>query len=796
MLKIKTLVVLATVLSVCLLWDGARAEVVKVTLVEVQGNRRIETATVLAKIKTKEGGVFDPVQIKEDIKTLYQLGHFEDVQVKTEGFEDGVKVIFFVREKPLIREITFEGNEEIDTEDLKQTVTILPRSAFNVQAIYDNAEKIRLRYQDRGYYNAVVVPIAKELKGGDRNLVFYIEEGEKIRLEEIIITGNKAISTKEIKKALKTEEHNFFSFLGRGGTLRTEELRQDIEAIRNLYYNKGYIQVQIDEPVIENRVVMRRVTIQDERVVRHDPPLKEVKENQLTIRIKIKEGDQFRVGAITIKGNRILSKDELMREVRLKTGEVFSRQTLREDVNRLMDRYDSIARPFANVSSLFDIDPDRKTVAVTFDIDEGGEVRIGRIDITGNTNTRDKVIRREMRLDEGDLYSKRLLRRSYERIYNLNFFETIDITPERRGQEPIMDLNIKVKEKLTGTASIGGGYSSVDGFIGIADVTWGNFLGRGQLLKFKTQFGGKRRVFVMSFTEPYLFDKPLRGTVDIFNQNQEYDGYSIDSNGFGLGLGKSYGEYVSASLRYSLDRSEVIDYNINTLPSLTRKQVNEYGPALSTSSLTASLVRDSRDFYLDPKEGSRNSIFVEYAGGPLGGDTRFIKSVADSGWYFPLFWDTVFMLRGRIGYAGSLIDKPLPVGERFFIGGVNSVRGFRYGFAGPTERESAIDPKDPSKIIYTGNYIAVGGNKELIFNAEFTFPIVAAARLTGVLFYDAGKGFLESESISIRELRQSVGWGFRWLTPIGPLRFEWGYIINERPEDRTSQFEFSIGSLF
>lgn len=335
----------------------------------------------------------------------------------------------------------------------------------------------------------------------------------------------------------------------------------------------------------------------------------------------------------------------------------------------------------------------------------------------------------------------------------------------------------------------------MDGFIGLADVTWGNFLGRGQLLRFKTQFGGKRRTYVLGFTEPYLFDKPLRGSVDLYNQSQQYDRYSIKSSGFGLGMGKSLGEYLSASLRYSFDRSEVMDYNINTLPSLTRKQVNEYGPALSTSSITASISRDSRDFYLDPKEGSRNSVYIKYAGGLLGGDASFIKSVGDSSWYFPLFWDTVFMIRGRLGYASSLIDKTLPVNERFFVGGTNTVRGFRYGFAGPTELETAIDP-NTGNVIYTGSYIAVGGNKELIFNAEFTFPIVPAARLKGVLFYDAGKGFLESESIKLQELRHSVGWGFRWLTPIGPLRFEWGYIINQKPEDRASQFEFSIGALF
>lgn len=251
MFKRRAAIGVCALLMISLLAVSGAAEDAKITLIEVQGNKRIETATILARIKTKEGGIFSPMQIKEDIKALYQLGHFEDVQVKTEGFENGLKVIFLVKEKPLIREITFEGNDELTTDKLKEGLTLLPRTAFNLQLIQENAEKIRLKYQDAGYYDAIVVPVITELRGGDRNVIFNINEGGKVKLKEIIITGNKALTSDEIKKALKTQEHWFFSFLGRSGTLRTEELRDDQETIRNLYYNKGYIQVQVDEPVIE-----------------------------------------------------------------------------------------------------------------------------------------------------------------------------------------------------------------------------------------------------------------------------------------------------------------------------------------------------------------------------------------------------------------------------------------------------------------------------------------------------------------------------------------------------------------
>jgi outer membrane protein insertion porin family len=759
------------------------AEQVLVTLIEVQGNRRIESATILAKIKTREGAVFSPSQLKEDIRLLYQLGHFEDVQVKTEGFEQGLKVIFWVKEKPLIREISYEGNEEVTAEKLKEIVTLLPRTAFNQQLIQDNAEKIRLKYQDSGYYHAVIVPVIVELKGGDKNIVYYIEEGEKIRLSEVIISGNTVIPTKAIKESMKNQEHWIFSFLGNSGTLRSEDLKEDVEAIKNLYYNRGYIQVQVSDPIIEERPL----TVHTYEFMGQTETY--TTSNEVAVRIHIQEGDQFQISSVTLKGNATITDSELLKEIMLKREDVFSREVLRQDVARIMDRYDSIARPFANVVPLFNIDQEKKTVALSFEIQEGGEVRIGRIDITGNNKSRDKVIRREMRLDEGDLYSKKALKRSYERINNLNFFESVDLAPERRLQEPIMDLNIRVKEKMTGNLSIGGGYSSVDKLMGIAEVTQGNLGGRGQLLKFKVQWGSTRKIYMVSFMEPYLFDKPVWGRVDLYNQTQDYDGYKTKSNGFAMSVGKSFTEYISGSIRYGLDQSEIND--VTTSPTyILQKQFDWYGNTITTSSITANLTRDSRDFYLDPKTGSRNTVFVQYAGGPLGGDPNFIKSVGDSAWYFPLFWDTVFMTRGRVGFVGSLNELPIPTGERFFVGGAGSVRGYRYGTVG------TIGPDGPIEVGPDGSLNRVGGNKELIFNFEFTFPIVPAARLKGLLFYDMGRAFNNYEPIRATQLRHSYGWGFWWLSPMGPLRFEWGYIVNEKPTDQPSQFEFSIGAQF
>jgi outer membrane protein insertion porin family len=743
------------------------AQDTKITLIEVQGNRRIETATILAKLRSKEGDFFSPSLIKEDIRALYQLGHFEDVQVKTEGFESGLKVIFFVKEKPLIREISYSGNDELSTETLKEGVTLLPRTAFNLQLINENAEKIRLKYQDKGFYEAVVVPVVTELRSGDRNVVFYIEEGKKVKLWDVIITGNKALSSKEIKKALKNEEYWIFSFLGHSGTLRMEELKDDVETIKNLYYNKGYIQIQVDEPHIE---------FKDSK-----------KKDRLVLRINVKEGDQFRVGVVKFKGNTIISEGELAKEVKLKAGDIFSRDVLRQDVGRIMDRYDGIARPFASVIPQFNIDQDRKTVALSMEIQEGGEVRIGRIDITGNLKTRDKVVRREMRLDEGDLYSKKSLKRSYDRIYNLNFFETVDLVPERR-QDAIMDLNVKIKEKSTGMISVGGGYSTVNQLMGMIQYTQANLFGGGQTLRVKAQLAmaGTTNMYMVSLVEPYLFDKAISGTIDLYQQTTWYDGYDAKSTGGGLTIGKRFGEYVSSSLRYRFDGT---DYTLSTSvtnaepPLDIKRQIQDYGKSINTSSLGWTLARDSRDYYLDPRSGSRNSIFLEYAGGFLGGDPNFYKVVVDSAWYFPLFWDTVFMVRGRIGYIESLIDKPIPMYDRFYVGGPATVRGFKYGGAGPIDE--------------LGNRL--GATKELIVNVEYKFPVYPAARLKGILFYDIGRGFSSAsqpEKMDLSQLNHSYGVGLWWLSPFGPLKFELGFPLKKGARDQTSVFDFSVGSQF
>lgn len=733
---------------------GWSEEIIRVKAVEIQGNKKTEKATIMSKIKTAEGDTFSPEKIQEDIKSIFELGSFDDIRIETEGFEGGLKVTFYVREKPTIVEIIFEANEKLETDKIKEKIKLSPGSFLNHSVIAENAERIRSYYEEESYYHAAVLPIIKDISKEAVRLTYLINEGTKVSIREIKIEGNKAFSDGTIKKAIQTKSYWMFSWLDSTGTYKREVMKEDLERIRAFYYNNGYIQVQVGEP---------RITLSEDR-------------RNLDILIVISEGNQFKVKDIRSKGNTLFTTEKLLKSMNTKEGEVFSRDKLRRDILTLTDLYSDKGHALANISPLISTDTETNTLQITLDTIEGGIVNVGRINISGNEKTIDHVIRREMRLDEGDTFSTRLLRRSYERINNLNYFESAELSPEPRTGEDVVDINIKVKERSTGAVSVGGGYSSTDKILGMAEISEGNLFGKGQFVRLRGEFSSIRMNYFLNFREPYLFGKPISGGITLYKQERVYSNYKRKATGGSLTLGKRFTEYISSSISYNYEIVNIYDIE----PGSSIKITEQEGKRI-TSSVEPGIVWDSRNSFLDPTKGSRHSIYALYAGGPLGGDNHFYKTLLDSSWYFPLFWDTAFMIRGRVGYANGLGGKSLPLYERFYVGGINTVRGFKFGGAGP---------KDP----LTGEDI--GGNKQLIFNIEYIFPLLREIRLKGVIFYDAGSAFDDDEPIKFSELRKSVGGGLRWISPIGPLRIEWGYNLKPRDGEKKSLWEFNIGTFF
>jgi outer membrane protein insertion porin family len=720
-----------------------------VNKIEIRGLKRIEEGAVKSKISQKTGEPLSQEKISEDIKSIFTMGYFDDVRVEVETFEGGVKLIYVVKEKPTIIKIDFQGNEKVEDSKLKEKITLSPGSIADTVLIQDNASRLKKFYEEEGYLLANVVPVIKKVSENEVTLTYQIDEGKKIRIDEIKITGNKNISSSKIRKAMETKKWWIFSFLTSSGYYKKDRMEQDVSRIQNLYFDNGYIKAVIDEPEIsvdqENR--------------------------EMTISINVSEGAQYKISSVGVSGNTVYSDAVIKNKLSIEPGEVFSKKRLEKDIGEISDLYTQ--NGYALVSVTPDLVPDDKddTVKVVLNIDEGGKYEIGRIEISGNTRTRDKVIRREIRVDEGETYDSTKLKRSYERINNLNYFETVEFLPKPKYEEKVVDLEVKVKERPTGFLSVGGGYSSIDKFIATADLTQGNLFGRGQYLKLKGELGGRSSLYEISFRDPWLFDRPISLSTGIYKTTREYIDYDKDAFGVYLGLGKSLSEYWRGDISYNFEKAKIS--NISDDASLI---IRDQEGTKTTSSITPKFIRDSRDNYLDPSRGSRNVFSFTFAG--IGGSNAFIKGTIDSGWYFPV-GPTTFMVRGRFGYATGIFGEELPLYERFYVGGIYTIRGLGWGDAGPRD-EATGDP--------------IGGTEELIFNTEFIFPILTEIKLKGVVFFDAGNSYDDFDEFGT--LRYTTGTGIRWISPIGPIRIEWGYNLDQKPDESSNKFEFAFGSFF
>jgi len=720
--------------------------------VEIQGNRKVSNETIHSKLKSKVGDPFSENIVQEDIRKLYSIGYFDDISVDIDSFEGGVKLVFSFKEKPTITSIDFQGNKEFEAKDLKEKITITSGAVANVPLVTDNVQKIIFFYQSEGYWLVSVLPVIREISKDAVALTFQINEGPKVVIKDIIVEGNRAVSKKEIKKAMETKERWLFSFITGSGFYQKEQIYADLERIKELYFNKGYIYAAVSEP---------EITL--------DPGKK-----KLSIRISISEGDQYKIGDLKIKGNTLFSSPELFQKLKIASGQIFNRSALRTDIDSILDLYMEKGYARSEVNPLIDVNEKEKLANITLSVIEGEIFRIGRVEISGNTKTRDNVIRREMRLDEGDIFNKKLLKRSFQRINNLNFFETVDITPSPRAEERLIDLNVKIKEKLTGMLSIGGGYSSVDKFMVMGEMTQANLFGKGLYLKFRADFSSRRTNYNISLRDPWFMDRPISAAISLYNESFKYPDYDKKATGGSIGFGKELSEYVAANITYDLEQVEVTKI-ANSASELIKDQE---GNKL-TSSISPSIWKDTLDNNLDPTSGHRYALYTTFAG--LGGDNYFTKEVIDSIWYFPAKWDTTFSVRGRLGFASGFAGRELPLYERFYVGGINTVRGLGFGEAGPRDEN--------------GNEI--GGNVETIFNIELIFPISKDIKLKGVTFFDYGSSFdKDVEKYSISDMRKTAGFGFRWLSPLGPMRLEWGKNLDPKENESKSKLEFSIGGFF
>jgi len=725
----------------------------RIDAIEVEGNQHIEVQAILGKLSIKPGDPFSQEHIRDQIQRIYGMGFFEEVEVSTRVMANGVLVVFRVKEKPFTVEVVFDGNDELSDDKLSEKNTVKNQVFLDKEQVKVSVENFRQLYQEKGFYHARIVPIIDMVENNQARLTYYIEEGRQAHIRTIDFEGRNVVKKKELLGFMANREWSWpWSIFSDAGILHRDELPNDVERIKEVYLNKGYLDVQVGMPRMD---------------------LDENKE-WFSLVFPIVEGEPYIVSQIQYTGNTLFSEADLREGLTIEPGEVFQRGKIREEITRLTDLYGSRGYAFADVNPSVDPDPPTRSTRISFSIEEGEMVRIQDIRITGNNKTRDNVIRRELRVDERDMIDSPAIKRSFERLNNLNFFETVEILPKQIAPGEV-DLEVKVKEKPTGSFSIGGGFSTLDQFTIIADITEGNLFGRGYMARIRGQLGGRRSLGIATFRNPAIFDTLTSVQADGFRSLTNFLTYFETKTGANLTFGRGFSEYITGTFTLVAEQIKLTDIDSDA-PDIIQDQQGTQ----STTGFRTSLFRDSRDFFLDPRRGTRMGVRTSFGTQALGGSNNFYSASFDVMKFTPLpFWDFRHSIRVRVGYGEGFGGEELPVPEFFFVGGINTVRGFKFGRAGPVT--SGNDPE--------------GGNKQLIFNNDLIFPVLPDAKLNGVLFFDYGQGFAKGEKLDF-DLRSAAGIEVRWISPFGPLRAAYGFNLEPRSGEKRSVFEFSVGSVF
>ncbi len=717
------------------------------------GNKRIDSGAISRKIKTKVGDFYNPAALREDLKTIFKMGYFENVRIEVEESERGKIVTFEVTEKPIISRIEFSGIDALSEEEVKEAANISPNTIINTAKVNDGSSAIKAFYKSKGYYNTTVTAQISYPDEEHANLRYVIEEGEKIFIKEIKFVGNKSFDSDDLLDVIESSEKDWLSWITESGLMKQELLMRDVARLGSFYNNQGFLEVKVGDPKVD----------QDGE--------------WLYITFTVEEGPRYRVGTVSFAGDLLDDKQQLRNFLTIQDQEFINRQILRDDILKLTDYYSENGYAFADIRPRMNKSTTGARVDIIIDIDKGDLVYIQRIAIKGNTRTRDNVIRRELRIAEGGIFDSKALRTSTQRLQRLDFFEEVNIIPEPAMDPSKMDVTVNVKEKSTGQFSIGAGYSSVDSFMLMGEISENNFLGRGDKLSFVANLSGTSNRFNIAYTNPHLRDSQLSLGFDLFNWFREYDDYDKDSQGGAIRFGYPLFEKVRGYGSYSYTDSELS--NVSPFASqiiLDSLDINV------TSAVKFGMVRDTRDRVTGASRGSQNSVTVKYAGGGvLGGDAEFTKLEAHTSWYFPLPWTTVFHFKLAGGQVWENEPGKLPVYERFYLGGINTIRGYEY---------AAASPMDPE----TGDRI--GGDKMWYTNIEYVFPLLEEAGIRGVIFFDAGKVFADEEDWNIDNYAKATGLELRWMSPMGPLRLVWGYNLDPEPDEDQSVWDFSIGGTF
>jgi outer membrane protein insertion porin family len=738
-----------------------------VTEMQVLGQRRIEVDAVLQKLTTKKGVGLNLEDVRRDVQAIHAMGYFDEVEVRGERTDAGVKLLYRVGERPAIAEIEFDGNENIATKDLRDVIKVRQWSILDINKVREDTALIQKHYEDRGFYLAKIsyeiewVQDAKKEKPDEVRITYKIRDYDKVQIKRITFLNNTRFTDEQLKNTFaETKEGGFWSFLSSSGNFKESAFRQDLQRLTYWYLEHGYLKFRFENPV---------VTVSEDK-------------RWLFISVYVEEGEQYRIGDIDFSGDLLFTKDELAQGQLIKKGEMFSITARNADIQRLTEKYQDLGYAFVNVIPKMKIKDEDRTVDIDYAFEKGNLVYFGKINISGNSKTWDKVIRRELRVNEGELYHGTNLRISRERVERLGYFapgEVIFNTNPRKGRDDLVDLEITIKERSTGTITLGAGYGSLQGFFFTTQISEINLLGRGQNLSFSAQYSTDKlqRSLNLGFTDPYAFDTNWSLGFDVFSSISSIPNkYVLRKLGFNLRAGYPLSDDISAYVTYKNEGLQVADNRSGEDTSLDEGVL---------SSMVFSVVRDLRNNRFETSAGSYQSISIEPAG--LGGDKKFLKWDLNARWYKRIVGDLVFRTNFSYGQIAKIAARDVPPTEKYFLGGPNNMRGFELFQLGPGRTGT------------NNTFIPLGGRVQMFSMSEFEYPLIREAGLKWVMFYDIGnsfEGFPGFNGVPFR-LRQDAGFGLRWFSPIGPLRFEWGFPLDKlQAGESNSVFQFFIGPPF
>ncbi|MEW9898462.1 outer membrane protein assembly factor BamA [Chitinivorax sp. PXF-14] len=730
--------------------------------IRVEGVQRTEPGTVFNYLPVKVGDRLDDDKAAASVKALYATGFFKDVRLEA---EDGVLIVA-VDERPTIFQININGSKDFDKDQLKKALKDngLAESLIFDRALLDQAtQELKRQYYAKGKYSVDIKATVTPLERNRVAINFDISEGAVATISQINIVGNQAFKEGELLDLFSQTTGGWFSWITKDDQYSKQKLSADLEALRSFYLNRGYLEFNVDSTV---------VSISPDK-------------KKIYITVNLSEGKRYTVTDIKVGGELLVPEDEVRKLIRIKEGDVFSRELVNESTQSISDRLGNDGYAFANVNAVPELDRDKQTVAFTFFIDPGRRVYVRNINITGNTKTRDEVVRREMRQIEGGWYNASKIRRSKERVDLLGYFEDVNVeTPQVPDSPDQVDVNVSVKEKPTGNVMAGIGYARGTGISFQASISQSNIFGSGKYLALGLNTSKSSKLYSISYSDPYYTPDGVSRGFDLYYRKVDPTQLSLGQyNTAGVGssmrVGLPISEFDTVNFSLGIDRSEIT--LLTGAPQNYIDFVSAFGSRYTTLPATASWVRDGRDSALYPTRGALRR--VESLVALPGGDLRYYTLSAQNQWFYPLSKTFTFMLNAEAGYANGYGGRPLPFFKNLYAGGIGSVRGYGTGTLG----------------LKDSNGDALGGNRKVVANAELLFPIPGlkgdkSARLS--VFGDAGSVWGSGDKMSFGDLRYSAGFGLTWVSPVGPLKFSVAKPFNPKDNDKVERFQFQLGTLF